>query len=285
MNQPKRILYCILFVCSGLCLPPAAYSQSSSDDGAHLTDRLTQKLAIEQQLSEAPGNIRLQFEQNPLQLPPEKNERMLALFNEAYNEPLLIDNFKAALQEQMNDEYRDEISAWLKEPSTKSVTGAQQEFYTLQGKRKRIVTMYEMDQKPPSQEREELISTLTGASAMAESSVESSVIILRSVIEALNRLSEKQNFSDAQVNAIANNFRSQMQSQASQQLNTQLMVMYHNTETESLESYIKFWQSDAGQWLDKTVSESMQSAYRSAANRFLDSVDKDPETGAVSTSK
>jgi hypothetical protein len=285
MIQLNRLFYCILFICISLCLPLSVHGQPSSAEGAPLVDQLTQKLAIEQRLGEAPENIRLQFEQNPLQLPPKKNTQMLVLYGEAYTEHLLIDNFKAALQKLMKDDYTNEISEWLAAPATESVTGAQQEFYTLQGKRKRIVTMYEMDQESPSQERTELISTLTDASAMAESSVESSVIILRSVIEALNSLSEKRNFTDAQLNAITNNFRTQMQSQASQQLNSQLMVMYHNTDNAYLESYVDFWQSDAGQWLDQAIGESMQSAYRSAAENFLESVDADSEAGVVSKSK
>jgi hypothetical protein len=252
-------------------LPVSVFAQPTERNSS-LVEQLAQQIALKHQLSEAPDEILSQFVQNPLQLPADKNERMLELFKDAYQNEKLLDDFKAALQQEMEGQYKNEISQWLNREPTQMVTEARQEFYTLQGKRKRVITMYEMDQDQPSDERKELISTLANSSSAAESSVESSVIILRSVIRTLSELSEQRNFSEAQINGIANNFRSQIQAQARRQSSDQLLLMYHNVPAPALEDYANFWQSDAGKWLDKAISQSMQTTYEAASERFLKSV-------------
>lgn len=255
---------------------PALSSLAQTPDAgnASLVDQITEQMAIKHQLEEAPEQIRVQFEQNPLQLSAKTNEQMLALFEEAYSSDLLLQDFKSALREEMNAQYKNEITEWLNNPDAQTVTEARQEYYTLQGKRKRIITMHEMEQEPPSSQRSEVISSLTDTTTIAESSVESSVIVLRSIIETLGALSPQQNFSQTQINTIANSFRTQMQAQAGESLTNQSMVMYYNVPVDVLEQYVAFWGTETGQWLDKAIGQSMQAAYQAAANRLVQSAKK-----------
>ncbi|SHF57675.1 hypothetical protein SAMN05443144_11075 [Fodinibius roseus] len=256
-----------------LSFPLSGFSQSSPDGKQALADQLVRQLALQQQLEEAPDDIRMQFEQNPLNLPAKKNKRMLELFSDAYKSERLLDDFKSALREQLTDELAAELSQKLSDPDIRAVTNAQQEFYTLQGKRKRIVTKYELEQQAPSPERSSAISALTDTTSEAAGSVESSIVILRSVIKALGSLSEQHSFSDRQIDAVADNFRTQMEAGASQQTSDRLMVTYYHVDTGSLDRYVTFMQSDTGQWLDRAISQSIQSAYKAASERFLQAVD------------
>lgn len=255
-----------------LLLPYSVSAQSASEADQSFVDKLVEKMALKHQVSAAPEEIRAQFEQNPLQLPPETNEQMLEQFDKAYATDLLLQDFKTAIQKEITGQHRQELSQWLGNDQTKSITESQQFYYTLQGKRQRVITRYEMDQNPPSDQRINLISTLTDTTSVAESSVESSVIILKSVIRASSQLSTQRNFSDAQINAFANNFRTQLQAQAGDQLNRQQLVMYHHVQDETLQQYISFWGTDTGQQLDNAISQSLQAAYRQAAERFLQSI-------------
>lgn len=234
-----------------------------------LVDQIADQMAMKHQLGEAPEQIRVQFEQNPLQLAAETNTQMLSLFEEAYSPDLLLQDFKSALRQEMEDQYSANISQWLNSQNAQTVTEARQDYYTLQGKRKRIITLYEMDQNPPTSQRKAVIASLTDTTTVAESLVESSVIILRSIIETLGTLSSRQNFSQGQINGIASSFRTQMQAQAGQNLNNQSMVMYYNVPVNTLEEYVAFWGTEAGQWLDKAIGKSMQAAYQAAADRLV----------------
>lgn len=272
MNLIPRFVHHVTILSFFLCLPFLVFGQSAPENKHALVNQLVEQLALKDQLKEAPDDIRLQFKQNPLNLPAQKNERMLELFSDAYKSDRLLNDFKDALQQEMTDEQAAEISQKLSTPGIRAVTDAQQEFYTLQGKRKRIVAKYEMDQQAPSPERAAAITALVDTISSAAGSVESSVVILRSVIKALGVLSDQHSFTDQQIDAVADNFRTQMQAGASQQTNNRLMVTYYNVDTEALESYVTFMQSDTGQWLDKAISQSIQSAYEAASDRFLQSI-------------
>lgn len=272
MNFIPRLVYHVTILLFLICLPFSGFSQSDPDRKQALADQLIKELALKDQLAEAPDDIKMQFEQNPLNLAPEKNERMLDLFSEAYHTDHLLDDLKSALEQKITDEYVEEIFRKMENPDIRAVTEAQQEFYTLQGKRKRIITRYEMGQQAPSAERKEAITALVDTTSAAAGSVESSIVILRSVIEAVGILSDQHNFTDQKIDVVADNFRTQMQEGASQQTNDRLMVTYYNVDTDALESYVAFMQSDTGQWLDETISQSMQSAYQSASERFLQTV-------------
>ncbi|MCW9706133.1 hypothetical protein [Fodinibius salsisoli] len=274
MNLPFRS------VCSSIalllfCIPLVGQAQSPTENTQALTDTITTKFAIADKIQEAPQDLYLQFEQNPLNLSPEKNEEILTHFSEAYKTNLLVDDFKTALQKKLIGEFVDAVSQQLGTQAFQSVTQAQQEFYTLQGKRKRIVTKYELEKDPPSAGRTSLIQTLVDTTSLASESIESSIIILRPLLTALMKESQQRTFSEAQLDAITSNFRAQMQSQASEQTLNDLLITFYNIDNKTLNEYLSFMQSPSGQWLDQTISASIQEAYQQASDRFSASVNSD----------
>ncbi|SMO72617.1 hypothetical protein [Fodinibius sediminis] len=268
MQLDKRLtVFFLLFAILPFPLPG-----QSTGSGQSPVDQLIEQLALEQQLGKAPENIRMQFEQNPLNLAADKNELMLELFSDAYRSDRLLEDFKTALQQRLSSQQINKITNTLGSPPIQHVTEAHKEFYSLQGKRKRIVTQYEMEQQPPAPERVEIIQTLVDTTSAAAGSVESSIVILRSVIKALGNLSAQHSFTDQQIDAVAANFRTQMQAGASQQTHDQLMITYYNVDINTLESYLALMQSETGQLLDQAIGKSMYTAYERASDRFLEAV-------------
>ena len=273
MRLQKIIVSALSFLIASLVINIPISAQSTANMDA-FTAEVAQHLAIKYQLSEIPENIRLQFEQNPLQLPPDQNDDMLTAFKKAYDQAILLDDFEAALSQKKSEEYAGELRRWLKSDQTQLITDTRQQFYTLQGKRKRVITMYEMEQNPPSQSRIDLIKSLTNTTGVVESTVESSVIILRSVIEALDIISDQRSFSDTQIDGIANNFRAQIQAQTSQEYEHKMLVLFHPVDSSVLKEYANFWETEPGQWLTRSINESIGQAYKNASARFLESVQK-----------
>jgi transposase InsO family protein len=229
-------------------------------------------MAFEYQLGEAPETIRLQFEQNPLQLASETNQQMLAQFDKAYETNRLLSDFKSALKKQFTPEYQTKISDWFARDYVQEISQARRDYHTLQGKRKRIITRYELDQSPAAELRKKMISTLTETTSAGESSIESSVIVFRSVLKALSQLSTQRRLNEVQIEGITNNFREQQQNQAGNSFNREQLIMYNQVSDDMLERYISFWNTETGRWLDKAISESLQTAYQQSAERFLESV-------------
>ncbi|HYW36488.1 MAG TPA: hypothetical protein VE868_13850 [Balneolaceae bacterium] len=268
-NQRTQLLFLIIFAALFL-----GFKRAPSDSSQTITDELISKLALKNELKATPSNIETQFKQNFLQLSSQKNKLMLKSFRKAYDTNQLLNDFRASLRKKMNSQYRSKIEAWLQKSSTQAVNNARREYYTLQGKRKRVVAMYKMEKHPPAAERMHLFAEMRDTTAANQSSIESSVTILRYVIRAYGNLNEKHNFSRKRVNAIVNSFRSEMLSRQNQQQsnfqgNRQLAVMYHNVKTKNLKDYLKFFETDAGQWLTRAINKSMNEAYKTGGKRFL----------------
>lgn len=275
MNFHIRSICCSIILL--FCFSFIGRAQDPATDKQSLANTITDDFAISDKIKEAPRDLRLQFEQNPLNLAPEKNKKILRHFSEAYKTNILVDDFKSAFQQKLTGEgeYVETVSQTLQSPAIQQLIEAQKEFYTLQGKRKRIVTKYEMEQDPPSTDRTSSIQALVDTTSLAEDSIESSIIILRPLLTALMKGSQQRTFSETQLDAITSNFRTQMQSQASEQTINDLLITFYNLDNKTLNEYVSFMQSPAGQWLDNAISESIQSAYQQAADRFSASINTD----------
>lgn len=262
----------ISFFCITLYLafiPIKGTAQTSSDlSNQPFVDTLIEELGIKYQMEDLTKDIRTQFEQNPFQLPQDTNEKMLNQFSTVYDSNELLRNFKTVFQQQIEGVSISAINKWLNSDAAINVHRINNEFYTLQGSRQRVVTMYEMDQSPPSEQRKSIINTLAEVSGATDQTIEFSVIIFRSLINKLNMLSERQNLTGNQIDGIVDNFRMQIQSQARQQVSNQFLVKYFNISGDVLRSYISFYKSEAGQWLSIAISKSMHSAFETAASKF-----------------
>lgn len=256
-----------------LLLPLVINAQGDAGDTQKdFVDRIFHEMALAQRLDERPRDLHQQFSQNPLGLPPEKNERMMELFLQAFTS----DTLQAYARENFLQDYKsgaaEEVESWIGREHTQKVLQAEQQFYSLQGMRKRIVHQYEMEQNPPPESRSQLIDQLIESRSAIESEVESQLVLFRALITAFGEVSEQRSFTEAQIDGFVDNYRGQLQMQVERELPRQFMLMYYEVETDTLNRYISFFESDAGSWLSGTTSESIQSAYQQATDRFLESI-------------
>lgn len=251
----------------------SAFGQSASTNSqTEIIEQIVKKTGIANQVSRAPKEMKKQFSTNPFGLEPAKNEHMIDLFAKAFVDDSLSVELHSTFKEQYKANLANSVNKWLMEESTQKVLEAEQEFYTLQGLRQRIVRMYELEQEPASEERKTIVSSLIDATSASESALESQLILFRSIISAFSMLSDQQNFSESQINGIVNNYRLQIQPQMEQEIANRFLIMYYELKNETLTEYISFFESETGKWLSKTTSESIHSAFRAAADRFVESV-------------
>lgn len=222
---------------------------------------------------EVPDELHQQFQQNPFGLPAAKSKQMMNLFEQAYQKQALYKDAKKAFQKYYNDAYADSVLRWMNMEESQQVLSKQQEFYTLEGQRKQVVNKYELDQTPPAEPRKELIHTLSKNTSAANFKIESNVIIFRALVSAFNTLNQQRTLGSSQIEGIVGNFRNRIKQQIDQQVQDQLLVMYHGIDSNTLTSYAKFYQTPSGKWLRKAVTKSIHHAYKLAEERFLSSVE------------
>lgn len=246
--------------------------EPDSDSTTEIINYIFEEIPIEEKINEHPRELHEQFSQNPFGLSPSKNDQMMDLFLQAFTADSLVNHAREIFHDNFDEERAQSVTDWLKKESIKEILEAEQEFYSLQGIRKRVVNKYELEQNSPSEDRTKLINSLIASMSEVEAEIESQVILFRAIVTAFGELSDQRTLSDSQINNFVNNFRNQMQGQVDQELTQQYLLRYHGLDTEVLQQYQSFYESEAGVWLNKNISQGIQSAYQKASDRFLESI-------------
>lgn len=268
MTFLRRLLN-LFFLCLFL-LPLTSTAQTSADTKTDTIDHIFDQLPIKEQLNEVPREMHSQFSQNPFGLSSSQNKQMMKLFMKAFATDTLLAVARNTFENNYSAEYGNTTVEWLNSEEGRKLSETEREYYTLQGIRKRVVHNYELEQEPASQKRTDLINALIQESSYVESEVESQVIMFRAFVNAFDELSNQRSFDSTQVEGFVSNFRSRARSQLSQEATDQLLVKYHGLENELLKEKISFYETEAGNWLSSTRAQARHSAYRSAADRFLE---------------
>lgn len=234
-------------------------------------DQILRTLSTPEQLNEIPEDLITEFDSNPLGLEPSQNELLIKHFKNAFMEDSLLSIFKKEFSDRYKDSMVDSIQHWVRKGPVQTGLEAKKEFYTLQGTRKRVVRMYELEQNSPSEKRIELIRSLKETTSAVETVVESQAVMFRSVIKAFSTLSE-QNFTDSQLDNFVANYKIQIKPQASNEITNQLMITYYNLDDETLRKFVNFHNTKEGKWLNDQLSDAITETYRKAAERFINSV-------------
>ncbi|MGD8748688.1 MAG: hypothetical protein PVI44_09485 [Balneolaceae bacterium] len=236
--------------------------------------RIIDETSLGRQLDEWTRDFHSQFSQNPFGLDPNQNKHLMELFLQAFEMDKMLKQVHNSFNQRYNSDHADSVLMWADSNPSREVLETRKEYYTLQGIRNRVVNKYELEQDPPSEERTNLIDSLAHYTAAAKSEVDANAIMFRAMVIAFSKLNNQQSFSDAQVDNFVSNYRDQMASQMNKEVLKKLLVMYHNLDNSVLQKFMVFYKSDAGSWLNTTATESIQSALKAAADRFLNSVDK-----------
>lgn len=272
MKYPFQIVLSAVLIF--IPLITAAQGQSV-DSKTELIDHILQRLPLAAELNEAPRDVEAQFSQNPLGLPTDKNSRMIELFADGFIIDSLRKDVEQTFSSQFNIDHAQSVNGWLRKESTHKVHGAEESSSTLQGARKRVVRMYELEQDPPSEERESIIQSLMEATSAVESAIESQTILFRSIVSAFSILSDQRTFSESQIDGIVDNYRLQIQSEMENEIKNQYLITYYDLGIDVLEEYASFYETEAGSWLNTTTTQGIQTAYQNAADRFVESVRND----------
>jgi hypothetical protein len=256
-----------------ILLPFISIAQESSfQTKTDTINHIVEETSISGELNQPIDELETQFLQNPFGLPSAKNEQMMDLYSDAFQPESTLKTIRSIFSDKFNAGHADSVISWLNKPNTQNVHKFEKEFYTLQGIRKRIVSQYELEQNPPSENRTQLIQSLAQKRSAVETELEARASIFRALVTAFGELSVQQSFSSSQIEGIVGNFRNQIRPQIDEQVANHLMTKYHGVDDDKLKQYISFYDTEPGQWLTDTTSESIHTALESAADQFLSSI-------------
>lgn len=268
MPSTRLVLIALLLI----LLPYAAATQIPTGGSSETARRLFEEMALEGRLKEPVREMHLQLIHNPFGLPPDRNERLTALFEQAFAKDSLLADAQMAFHRQYNASLGDAALQQITGDTLRQVLDSEQQFYTLQGLRERVVRRYELEQNPPPENRINLVQSVAEHKESVASRLETEVEIYRAIVSALGELSGRQSFTETQIDGIVSGYRNQIQPHVEQQVTSQMLLMYHGLDEGVLNRYRAFYASETGNWLGKATSGSIHAAYREATSRFLQSV-------------
>ncbi|HLR77381.1 MAG TPA: hypothetical protein VK106_06940 [Balneolaceae bacterium] len=252
--------------------PFLTHGQSAKTHEYQLAEKVIGQLSLINRVEQLPENFVEQFEQNPFRLSEKVNQKWLEAFKEAYNKKRLMQDYRSILADKLNKLPANKINEWLKQTSTQELAQAREQHHSLQGKRKQIVAMYELEQDSLSQNRKELLSNYAEAILPAGALMESSIIVFHSVLKSIDKLSDNINFTDVQINQLTANFRQQEPDYVQQMKDKKLPVVFFGVSSNPIEQSLHFWQSQTGQLLTEAIYASLQQTYKQAAERLADHI-------------
>lgn len=255
-----------------LCFMLMPFLVTAQESKVKNISQIFDAIPVEGVLKEAPQELYSQFSQNPFGISSSRNKQIMKLFEDAFEADSLLNHARETFYQNFNSSDPDSSLRWINSSDTRKALEAENEFYTLQGIRKRIVNRYEMEQNPPSDQRKNIIDSLVRAKSAAETEVESQVIIFRALISAYAELNSQQTFDKSQIEGFVNNFRYQVQAQIDSNVRRQLLLMYRGIDNDTLREYIDYYETEAGNRLAGIIAESIHSAYRKASDQFVESV-------------
>ena len=257
-----------------LLLPSLILAQSDeANSKTEIVNQIIKQTSVEDELLAPVDDLQSQFSQNPFGLPAETNEQLMKLYEESFDQDSVMRSIRQTFLDEYNTDFAKAVTDWMQKEDVRKVLEQESKYYTLQGKRERIVHKYELEQDPPSSDRNKLMENLVQQMSAAEMEIESRVIIFRTMVMAFSEISDQRSFSEQQIQGFTDNFRNQISMQINQQLAEQMLVKYHGLDNSVLQPYVSFFDTEAGTWLKKTTSQAVQNAIQQSADKFLDSLD------------
>lgn len=245
------------------------FAQPSNQKTVNL---IVDQMHVQHQLDERIASLDAQLSSNIFGLPDAKNEQMVAAFRESFNSGSIITKIKDEFRKEIQKEHANATQEWISGKVGQMITNAQSNFYSLQGKRKQIIARYELEQNPPSEKYLATVDSLVSATSAVESTLDTYTVVFRSAIGAFVTLSNQQSLPSQQIEAIVNNYRTQTRPQIANEVSQKFKVIFYETDQKILEEYLTFSNTEAGQWLHKTITKSIQTALDDAAERFEQAV-------------
>lgn len=258
----------LLFV---LCIviPFQAISQQQESKRAN---RLLNNIPIREMLDETPKDLHNQFSENPFKISDSRNKEMLEMFLQSYKAEALLKDVRKTFRAKYDAAYADTVQRWMRTEKPQQILDLHGEYYTLEGKRKRVISKYKFDQNPPSDDRKKIINDLLDHKKSVKHTIEQNVILFKSLLRAIDTVSSNRSIGPSRMQGIVGNYKSQLQQNMAQQLTNKLLVMYRTADDDMISEYSHFYTTPSGQWFSQAVSTAIKKAYKKAGDRFLESV-------------
>ena len=279
MKHPSFALTVASIVTLSICvtalslgLPLTVSAQQNAESDQRTVDRIIGEINLDHRLNRTPEEMKSQLESNPFGLQTEEHGRLLKRFSEAFHPDTLMSLARNQFQRSTQPTQVSSVMEWLSREPAEKVHGAEEEFYTTQGTRKRIIRMYEMEQDTVSQERQVLMADLVNITSAADSRVHAYTTIFRAFLSAFSSVSEQQSFTEQQIDQFVSDYRANIYQDIRRELVDRYLLIYYDLGSDTLQQFISFYRTEPGTWLNDTIIASLEYAYETASDRFVESM-------------
>jgi hypothetical protein len=236
--------------------------------GPGTVDEILELSGVKRQLVGDMSRLGAQFRPRQGQLSARDEAAINRIVAQAFQPQKIYALIKNEVSRQVDQPKLDAATSWFRSPVGQKIITLEIEGALARDERQAAEYVAELQRNPPPAQRVELLQRLDWVTGSAETLVELSIAVARSITKAVNRsMPPDRRLRADQLESQLGQARTQTTEPIRQVAMFMMLHTYRSLSDQELERYVKFLASGAGRWYTAAVAKAFTHAVSAAAER------------------
>jgi hypothetical protein len=207
-------------------------------------------------------------------------EALSAILLRTFTAPPFLRAIGGQYRSQMTVDRNESLVEWLRSPVARKMVSLQGQSAASDAREKLLAFAGGLKASPPSQTRLELVHRLFNATEASDVEVETTMTIVKSLAEALNpSLSPPKRFRKEDLERALENVKATYLGVMKNARIVQYLFVFQSATDQDVEQYVKFWESEPGNWLSRLRRKGFEAGARTVAKSVAAEIDRKARGG------
>ncbi|MCK9615695.1 MAG: hypothetical protein M0R48_09355 [Candidatus Omnitrophica bacterium] len=223
---------------------------------------------VKKQVESLPAHVNDEYAQYKERIPAQIYESGSKIMAESYGAKdvyaSVVDYFKANYKR----DYLLKIKEFLNSELSEKISGLEDKAAGSNGLKEMKEFANTLSQKPPPEERAELIKKLDEAVGATNMQIETVITMYKGMNLAIDPVvAADKRLTPGELDMVTTQMRKELKNILKNVISISFLYTYQSLSDEELKQYLNFWSSDAGKWFNKVSNEAFIAAMDKAGQR------------------
>ena len=233
-----------------------------------LLDKVLELSNVKKQVESLPSHVNDEYAQYKERIPAQIYEAGSQIMVESYSAEdvyaSVVDYFKANYRR----DYLLQIKEFMGSELSEKIAGLEEKAAGSNGLKEMKEFANALGQKPPPEERSELIKKLDQAVGATNMQIETVITMYKGMNLAIDPVvAPDKQLTPGELDMVTSQMRKELKNILKNVISISFLYTYQSLSDEELKQYLNFWSSDAGKWFNKVSNEAFISAMDKAGQR------------------
>ncbi len=254
-----KLFLFIILIFSACSLSYAQHGENT------LIEEVLELSGAKKQIEQIPDIVNAQVAQRQMEVDSKVYEKISKIMTESYKAITLYQDVVNYFKNNFNQSYTLIILEWLKLPLSQKMSRLEVQASAEAMQEMRNFAA-QLQYTPPKQERLALVQRLDEVVSATDLSIEMNLASFRGLAKAIDpTLPPEKRLQPGELEKLCNKMKAQLQLPLKNNTLVAFLYTYRSVSDEELNTYIDFWESDAGKWFNQISSEAIMEAMVKAA--------------------